>query len=52
MLPDNNQNIAPTDREKLLEQVFCAIITLDEEARKRVLSKYARRYKWDEFRTV
>lgn len=52
MLPEENQNIALSDRERLLEQAFYAIISLDEDAQKRVLSKYSGRYQWDEFKTV
>lgn len=44
MLPDKNQNIALSDRGKLLEQAFCAIIKLEKEEQKQVLSKYASIY--------
>ena len=52
MLPEKNQNIALSEREKLLEQAFYAIILLDEDSQKRILSKYSGRYQWDEFKTV
>ena len=44
MLPEENQNIALSDREKLLEQALCSIMKLTDEEKLRVLSKYAERY--------
>ena len=56
MLPDVTTNHSAPDDSKYIfsmqEIVLSAIMKLDSETRVRLLSKYAWRYGWDEFRKV
>ena len=47
MRPEKNQNIALSDREKLIKQALSCIMKLNETERKAILSQYAERYWWE-----